>query len=100
MLSPEKSAKNYDVKQLKQKNIIINDLKANTLEALNYGIHIETKPNATKDDIRYLVSFLKSLTDPCVNDRDCMSKWIPATDVNDPDGLMLHAVDANTGKLL
>jgi len=100
MLSPEKSAKNYDITQLKQKNIIVKDVKVNTLEALNYGIHIESKPNITKDDVRYLVSFLKSLTDPCVNDRDCMSKWIPAADMNDPDGLMLHAVDASTGKRL
>ena len=100
MLSPEKSAKNYDVKQLKQKNINVKDVKANTLEALNYGIHLKPKPNTTKDDVRYLVSFLKSLTDPCVHDRDCMSKWIPDADMNDPDGLTLHAVDASSGKRL
>ena len=62
--------------------------------------NLKPKPNATKDDVRYLVSFLKSLTDPCINDRVCMSKWIPAADMNDPDGLMLHAVDASTGKRL
>ena len=100
MLSPYKSAGNYDIKQIKQKNINVKDVKANTLEALNYGIHLQPKPNVTKDDIRYLVSFLKSLTDPCVNDRACMSKWIPEAGMNDPDGLMLHAVDASSGKLL
>jgi len=100
MLSPNKSAQNYNVNQLKQENIIIKDVKANTLEALNFGIHLQPKPNVTKDDVRYLVSFLKSLTDPCVNDRGCMSKWIPDAEMNDPDGLMLHAVDASTGKLL
>lgn len=100
MLSPEKSAKNYNVKQLTQKNILIKDVKANTLEALNYGIHLKAKPKTSKDDVRYLVSFLKSLTDPCVFDRNCMSKWIPDANMNDPDGLMLHAVDAGTGKPL
>ena len=100
MLSPTKSAENYDLEQLKQKNIIVKDVKANTLEAINYGIHLKAKPNVTKDDIRYLVSFLKSLTDPCVTDRACMSKWIPNADMEDPDGLMLHAIDASTGKPL
>ena len=100
MLSPSKSAKNYDASQLKQKNIDIKDEKTNTLEALNYGIHLKDKPKTTKDDVRYLVSFMKSLTDPCVKDRACMSKWIPEANSNDPDGLTLHAVDASSGKPL
>lgn len=100
MLSPEKSAKNYDTKQITQKNIELKDVKENTLEALNYGIHVKAKPNLTEDDVSHMLSFLKSLTDPCVFDRDCMSKWIPDADMNDPDGLMLHAVDAGTGKPL
>ena len=100
MLSPYKSAKNYDPSQLKQKNINVEDVKANTLEALDYGIHLKAKPKVTKDDVGYLVSFMKSLTDPCVKDRACMSKWIPKEGSNDPDGLTLHALDASSGKPL
>ena len=100
MLSPEKSAKNYDVSQLKQKSIDTKDVKKNTLEVVSHGLEISKKPNTSKDDVKYLVSFLKSLTDPCVKNRACMSKWIPAADLNDPDGLMLHAIDARTGKKL
>lgn len=100
MLTPNKSAKKYNQKQLTQKNIELKDVKANTLEAVKHGVHIQVKSNVTKDDVRYLVSFLKSLTDPCTKDRDCMSKWIPSADLNDPDGMMLHAVDAASGKPL
>ncbi len=100
MLSPNKSAENYDQSQLTQKNIKLDDVKNNTLEAVKHGVHIQVKSHATKDDVKYLVSFLKSLTDPCTKDRKCMSKWIPNADMNDPDGMMLHAVDAGTGKPL
>ena len=100
MLSPNKSAKNYNRKQLTQKNIELKDTKANTLEAVQHGVHIQAKAKVSKDDVHYLVSFLKSLTDPCTKNRECMSKWIPAADMNDPDGMMLHAVDAGTGKPL
>lgn len=100
MLSPEKSAKNYNQKQLTQKNIELKDSTANTLEAVNHGVHIQAKANVTESDVHYLVSFMKALTDPCTKDRSCMSKWIPAAEMNDPDGMMLHAVDAGTGKPL
>ena len=100
MLSPEKSAKNYNQKQLTQKNIELKDSTANTLEAVNHGVHIQAKANVTESDVHYLVSFMKALTDPCTKDRACMSKWIPAAEMNDPDGMMLHAVDAGTGKPL
>ena len=34
------------------------------------------------------------LTDPCVEDRECLGKWIPdATDSN-PDTLRINAIDA------
>ena len=100
MLSPEKAIKNYDPKQLKQKNLKLTDLKTNTNEALTHGLHIQSKPDYTEEEVKYLVSFLKSLTDPCTKDRSCMSNWIPSPDMNDPDGMMLHAVDSITGKPL
>ncbi len=100
MLSPVKSAKNYDSKQLTQKHIALQDLKANTQEAIDAGIHITAKPNINKNDVRNLVSYMKALTDPCVKDRACLSKWIPNANDNDPDGQTLHAVNGKTGKRL
>ena len=100
MLAPIYSAKNYSTKQLKQKHINLKDVKTNTLETLKHQVDLKAKPNTSEEELNYLVSFLKSLTDPCTKSRKCMSKWIPDSDINDPDGLMLHAVDAGTGKLL
>ena len=45
-----------------------------------------------------LKAFLLSLTDPCVKDRACLAKWIPAAS-EAPDGLQLNAVDANGNPL-
>lgn len=100
MLSPAKSAKQYNPKQLKQKNIALKDVNVNTQEAINAGVHISPKPNLNKADITHLVSFMKTLTDPCVKDRACLSKWIPKANSNDPDGNTLHALNGKTGKLL
>ena len=51
-------------------------------------------PSATAD----IKAFLLSLTDPCVKDRACLAKWIPAAS-EAPDGLQLNAVDANGNPL-
>jgi cytochrome c peroxidase len=51
-------------------------------------------PSATAD----IKAFLLSLTDPCVKDRACLAKWIPAPG-EAPDGLQLNAVDANGNPL-
>jgi cytochrome c peroxidase len=38
---------------------------------------------------------LQALTDPCVENRECLSKWIPdASDAN-PDALRINAIDEN-----
>jgi cytochrome c peroxidase len=100
MLSPTQAAINYGPLQLTQKNINIKDVYKNTLEAVNAGIDLKAKDKINKDDVKHLVSFLKALTDPCVKDRACLSKWTPKASDNDPDGMMLHAVDSITGKPL
>lgn len=100
MLSPIKSAKQYDTQQLKQKSIDLRFVKENTLKAIDHGVDLTAKPNLIEDDVTHLVSFLKALTDPCVKDRACMSKWIPDAADNDPDGQTLHAINAKTGKPL
>jgi cytochrome c peroxidase len=45
------------------------------------------------EDTPRLVEFMKALTDPCLKDRACLSRWIPRPD-EAPDGLQLNAVDA------
>ncbi len=100
MLSPRKSALDYDPMQLKQNGVNIADLQKNTQEALDAGLDLQAKPELKENDVTYLVSFLKALTDPCVKSRACLSKWIPKADENDPDGMMLHAINGKTGKFL
>lgn len=91
MLSPIKSAKNYSPKQLKQKNIKIKNIRKNIAETLEANIDISPKPNLKKEEVTQLLSFLKTLTDPCVKDKKCLSPWIPSASENDPDGETLHA---------
>ncbi len=100
MLSPEQSARRYNPLQLKQNGINISDLEKNTQEILDSGLDLTAKPNLKDEDATYLVSFLKALTDPCVKNRACLSKWIPKTDEDDPDGMMLHAINGENGKFL
>ena len=100
MLLPTASARNYDTSQLTQKNIAVKDVGKNTQEAINAGLHLSKKPNFKETDVTYLVEFLKTLTDPCVKDRACLSKWIPNSNDNDPDGQMFHARNGKTGKAL
>ena len=100
MLSPIKSAKNYDASQLIQKNIALNNVAKNTLEAIKSGVHLTAKKKVNKSDVKHLVAFLKALTDPCVKNRACLSAWIPNKNHNDPDGQMLHARNKASGDLL
>jgi cytochrome c peroxidase len=57
--------------------------------------------NLNDDQITRVVSFLKSLTDPCVKDRTCLSSWILETDAQlaFPDALPLEAHDKNSSSL-
>jgi cytochrome c peroxidase len=45
-------------------------------------------------DFDAVVGFLETLTDPCLLDRACYGRWIPAPE-DAPDALQLNAVDAN-----
>ncbi len=49
----------------------------------------------TEGDVADLVAFLEALTDPCVEDRDCIGQWIPDSTDAGPDNLQLNAVDEN-----
>lgn len=41
-----------------------------------------------------ITAFLRALTDPCLRDRSCFGRWIPAPG-DAPDTHQLNAVDAN-----
>ena len=43
-------------------------------------------------EVEQLVSFLQTLTDPCVTDAVCLAPWMPSKDEPDPDGQRLQAV--------
>lgn len=95
MLSPIESVKHYDKKQVSQAEIDFSHVFKNTSEAIHAGVSIPPIRNFSDDDVDSLVSFLKTLTDPCVKDRECMSPWIPLRHENDPDGMMLQALSRN-----
>ena len=50
-------------------------------------------------EVGQLVDFLEALTDPCVEDRECLDPWIPDTSNTGPDGNQLNAVDENNALL-
>ncbi len=91
MLAPVKSINNFNKKQLTQKKIKLKNLKKNSLEASRSGLELVTIKNISHKDVANLVAFLKTLTDPCVKSRECLTAWIPSKKDNDPDNLMLHA---------
>jgi len=45
-----------------------------------------------------IIAFLRTLTDPCVEDRACLSAWIPTSD-EAADGMQLNAIDINGDSL-
>ena len=106
MLNPAEAIANYDFGQLNP-TIQAADMLTNTQFALNQleanrvnnvtGVHRDVA--FTENDVTDLVEFLKTLTDPCVKDRDCLAPWIPNAGDTNPDGLRLNAID-NTGAFL
>lgn len=108
-LDPQTAVDNYDFNQLEPSIVSsgqTDEMRLNTQKALdklatNRLIGILSIPilELTDEQVGYLVEFLKTLTDPCVQDRACLAPWIPDDTVADPDGLRLIAVDANLNPL-
>ena len=42
-----------------------------------------------------LVAFLEVLTDPCIENRECLGKWIPDASDTNPDALRVNAIDGD-----
>ena len=106
MLNPGTAIASYDYSQL-EASVQTADMLTNThfaLEqlALNRSNQVESVHHNvayTEDDVDDLVEFLKALTDPSVQNRDCLAPWIPNTSDANPDNLRLEAVDENGSPL-
>lgn len=88
-----------------QAGIQYDNAQANTMLALEQlraqwqsGTSLLTQVELSDEQIDDLVSFLHALTDPCVEDRACIGKWVPEN-VPGPDALQLNATNA-AGDLL
>jgi cytochrome c peroxidase len=108
-LDPQAAFNNYDVTQLESSIVDsgqTDDMQFNTQNALDKleanrlsGIFSIPNIELTDEEVSDLVEFLKTLTDPCVTDRNCLAPWIPDSTVADPDGMRLDAVDENLNPL-
>ncbi|ODA33549.1 cytochrome-c peroxidase [Veronia pacifica] len=102
-IDPQSFLDNYSINHLPV-GTQIEKLRENTEPALQALTTLRSQGksklpqlNLSDADINNLVAFLESLTDPCVNDRQCLSKWIPTG--RDPDGLRLFAKDVDGNPL-
>ncbi len=100
-IDPQGDLDNYDFNQI-DPNIQAVDMKVNTQLAVDKwaenrdaGITSLREIPLTDTQVGYLVEFLLALTDPCVEDRACMSPWIPDASDTNPDAMRLNAVDGN-----
>ncbi len=102
-LNPQVALDNYDFNQLSQTGIQNLDVMAansqkaiDVLQAQRDASEAGVLQNVDLSDmeVMHLVEFLKSLTDPCVKDRECLAPWIAdAVEDADPNNDLLIAVD-------
>ncbi len=100
-LNPEEALNDYDYSQL-DPSIQTDDMWVNTQLALDNlqqrqqeGTALLQNVELSDVQVKQLVAFLKSLTDPCVKDRECMAEWIPDANDSNPDGLRVQGHDEN-----
>jgi len=82
-LNPNQALELYDITQLDQQGLQLDDMIINTQYALK---HLETLrekdlsnlplTNLSESEISDLLIFLETLTDPCVQDPVCLAPWI------------------------
>ena len=98
-LNPFRALRRYDATAVEELNpgIETDNMLVNTKPALK-KLRADIKANLTPlrpirlkpRDIGALVAFLRTLTDPCIKDAECISEWIPEED-QDPNGDQLDA---------
>ena len=100
-LNAAEAIENYDEQQLTQTGIRnLDQMSANTQEALSSPNFALETIQLSDMQVGFLVEFLKTLTDPCTQDRECLGQWIPdGEERNDPNGDQLNAIGQD-GSLL
>jgi len=107
-LNPEMAIDGYDftLTGLQQQNVQHDNAEENTRLALAQITALQASGDSLLQTISLgdqqvddLLSFLNALTDPCVENRACLSSWVPDTNSSGIDGLQLNAIDQN-GDLL
>lgn len=102
-LDPATAIANYDASQVLeiQEGIRnIEKIKANTEEALDADSFFRKEQDPiqlSNLQVGFLVEFLRALTDPCTQSRECLSPWIPEPNSNNTD--QLDAVDGDGNPL-
>ena len=104
-LNPQTALDNYDFSQL-DPAIHATDSVMYTQQAIDKlqlnraaGIPSIEDISLTDTEVAELVAFIATLTDPCVEDRACMSPWILDDYEGDPDGLRVIAIDGDGNTL-
>ena len=106
-LDVEKSVISFDYQQISQSGMQTTNAKTNTRKAVNQLLanRVAFKPSELQNiklsnsEVNDLLALLEKLTDPCIEDRKCVSSWIADENDLNPDNLRLIAVDAE-GNLL
>lgn len=90
MLNPFDAALAYDPQQLEQSPLQTGQLQQNLRAMLRENTDLPGQ-DYSGEDVRLLMAFLQTLTDPCVTDAACLARWIPDADTQSPMGLQLKA---------
>ena len=103
-LDPQAALDAFDPATIPQASA--DDFDRNILEITDFlavsgrGIASFREPLEYSDSqVDELVAFLEALTDPCVTDRACLGPWIADPELDDVDGQLLVAVDADGAPL-
>ena len=103
-LNPKASLKEYDGSEAG--TAITEYVAATTAETLRTLTNskrvistFQSPQSLSQPEVDDLIAFLRALTDPCVRDRGCLTKWIPAPEDPSPESHTLFAIDKD-GRLL
>lgn len=98
-INPEQGLADYDWNQI-DANVQVEHAQANSQAALDHWLDLLANGDSllpivelSDQEVDDLVAFMDALTDPCVEDSECMAPWIPTADELDPDGMRVIAVD-------
>ena len=106
-LNPEKAVEDYDIHQL-ESSIDISNWQLHTNKALKKLRYQQRHDDGvvlrdvmlSEQDINELLTFLNTLTDPCVKSPTCLAPWVPVEGEDDPALLLLKSFKFETRPLL